>query len=89
RGQTTEADLKRVQRRREFPTRATQRVQVFIQNRLIGRVLGARGPLRPPLLVRLLSRWPFLRRFPARLVGLGVRREHIATPAAPAATRAA
>ncbi len=89
RGQTTETDLKRVQRRREFPTRATQRVQVFIQNRLIGRVLGARGPLRPPLLVRLLSRWPFLRRFPARLVGLGVRREHVATPAAPAATRTA
>jgi len=40
-GKIFEDDLRAVQRRREFPTRATQAVQIFIQNRLIGRVLGS------------------------------------------------
>jgi len=40
-GKISEDDLRAVQRRREFPTRATQAVQIFIQNRLIGRVLGS------------------------------------------------
>jgi 2-polyprenyl-6-methoxyphenol hydroxylase-like FAD-dependent oxidoreductase len=76
----TPEDLRRVQRRREWPTRVTQWLQVVVQNRLVSQVLGG-GPLRPPLLVRLLARYPILGRIPARLVGVGVRAEHIEAPA--------
>jgi 2-polyprenyl-6-methoxyphenol hydroxylase-like FAD-dependent oxidoreductase len=72
--------LRRVQRRREWPTRVTQWAQVAIQNRLIAPVLGATKPLTPPLLVRWLDRLPFLRGIPARLVGLGIRPEHVRVP---------
>ena len=70
----------RVQARREWPTRVTQQIQLLIQNRVISRVLRSTGPLSLPLPFRLLRRWPFLRRFPARLVGLGYRPEHVRTP---------
>jgi hypothetical protein len=43
--------------------------------------LGARRTIRAPLLLRLLSRWGYFRRFPARIVGLGFRPEHVKTPA--------
>jgi 2-polyprenyl-6-methoxyphenol hydroxylase-like FAD-dependent oxidoreductase len=78
-GAPSEEDLAAVQRRRELPTRVTQRVQLAVQDRVIGRVLGARGgPARPPLALRLLGGWPLLRRVPAWLVGIGVRPEHVA-----------
>ena len=70
-------DLRKVQRRREFPTRATQRLQVVVQNRVIGRVLGSAGKMAPPLVVRLFGKWPLLRRIPARVLGLGFRPEHV------------
>jgi 2-polyprenyl-6-methoxyphenol hydroxylase-like FAD-dependent oxidoreductase len=73
----TVEDLERVQKRREGPTRVTQRIQLAIQNRVIRSVLGATGPLTPPLPVRLLARFPRLRRLPARLIGLGIRPEHV------------
>ena len=74
--------LRRVQRRREWPTRVTQRIQLVVQNRVIAPVLGGSRPIGPPLAVRLLGRCPLLRRIPARLVGLGVRPEHVhVTPA--------
>jgi 2-polyprenyl-6-methoxyphenol hydroxylase-like FAD-dependent oxidoreductase len=76
-GRLTLADLRQVQRRREWPTRAMQALQIAIQKRVIRRVLGAAGPLRPPLLVRLLDEVPYLRRIPGRLVGLGFRPEHV------------
>ncbi len=79
--QLTTEHLANVQRRREFPTRITQRLQVVIQNRLISRVLGARGIVKPPLIIRLLARFPILRRIPARLVGIGIRPEHALTTA--------
>jgi 2-polyprenyl-6-methoxyphenol hydroxylase-like FAD-dependent oxidoreductase len=76
-GKATQADLQAVQKRRDFPTRMTQRAQVLIQNRVISSVLqGAERPEAPALL-RLLQRFPTLRRFPARAVGIGVRPEHI------------
>jgi 2-polyprenyl-6-methoxyphenol hydroxylase-like FAD-dependent oxidoreductase len=81
--QPLDALLPLVQRRRLFPTRVTQRVQVLIQNQVIGHVLGSAGELAPPLPLRLLGRFPILRRLPARLVGLGVRPEHIRTPLSP------
>jgi 2-polyprenyl-6-methoxyphenol hydroxylase-like FAD-dependent oxidoreductase len=77
RGTVTPEDLRAVQRRRELPTRLTQGVQVAIQNRVIGNVLRATRAPRPPWPVRMLGRFPFLQRFPARAVGLGFRPEHI------------
>jgi 2-polyprenyl-6-methoxyphenol hydroxylase-like FAD-dependent oxidoreductase len=79
-GQVTEGHLRRVQRRRELPTRITQRGQVFIQNCVITRVLSSVDKLTPPLPLRLLARFPFLRRISARLVGIGFRPEHVKTP---------
>jgi 2-polyprenyl-6-methoxyphenol hydroxylase-like FAD-dependent oxidoreductase len=81
RGAPSEDDLRAVQRRREFPVRVTQRAQVMIQNRIIGRVLDATGPMSPPWPVRLLGRFQALRRLPARLIGMGVRPEHVEIPA--------
>ncbi len=76
RGAVTDADLDRVQKRRELPTRATQAVQVFLQKRIVTPILGSPGQIRPPLPVRLVARWPWLARLPGRLVGMGVRPEH-------------
>jgi len=76
-GILTTRDLEAVQRRRTFPTRATQRLQLIIQNNVISRVLSSSKPLTPAWPLRLFNRWPFLRRIPARLVGLGFRPEHI------------
>jgi len=69
--------LAAVQRRREPPTRLTQRLQVLIQNRMISRVLGSRGAIAPPWILRMLAKWPPFRRIPARIVGLGFRPEHV------------
>ena len=76
-GQVSLDHLRRVQQRREFPTRVTQSLQVAVQRRIIARVLVETGQLKPPLAVRLLGKIPFLRRIPARIVGLGVRPEHL------------
>jgi len=75
------AELQAVQRRRDFPTRATQRMQVIIQNNVILKVLGGRKALTLPWPLKLLRSWPILRRIPARLVGVGFRPEHVKTPA--------
>jgi 2-polyprenyl-6-methoxyphenol hydroxylase-like FAD-dependent oxidoreductase len=88
-GTVSEAELAAVQRRRSFPTRMTQRLQVFIQENVLSRVLTSRGTISPPWPVRLISRCPLLQRIPARLVGLGIRPEHVlAQPANVPAPRA-
>jgi 2-polyprenyl-6-methoxyphenol hydroxylase-like FAD-dependent oxidoreductase len=79
-GAVTDAVLQSVQDRRSFPTRATQRMQLFMQNNVISAVLSDTDELDPPLMLRLLARFPLLRRLPARLLGLGFRPEHIRTP---------
>ncbi|MGE0037781.1 MAG: FAD-dependent oxidoreductase [Xanthobacteraceae bacterium] len=76
-GSLTTENLAAVQRRRMFPTRATQRLQVEVQDRIISRVLAARQTLSPPWPVRLINRCPFLQRLPARIVGVGFRPEHV------------
>jgi 2-polyprenyl-6-methoxyphenol hydroxylase-like FAD-dependent oxidoreductase len=73
-------DLRAVQKRREFPTRMTQRMQVFVQNNVLKKVLADRGELKVPLLLRLFARFSFLRKLPAYFVGVGVRPEHVQTP---------
>jgi 2-polyprenyl-6-methoxyphenol hydroxylase-like FAD-dependent oxidoreductase len=82
-GRLTLDDLRAVQRRRAFPTRFTQRLQVVLQNRVIGRVLHADRPMRMPLALRLFQWLPFLRRIPAYLIGVGIRPEHVQSPEAP------
>jgi 2-polyprenyl-6-methoxyphenol hydroxylase-like FAD-dependent oxidoreductase len=76
----TEQILARVQQRREWPTRMTQRFQVYMQNTFLVRVLGSREKIKPPLFPKLLARFPILQRIPARIIGLGFRPEHIRSP---------
>jgi 2-polyprenyl-6-methoxyphenol hydroxylase-like FAD-dependent oxidoreductase len=73
------ADLHRVQMRREFPTRMTQKMQVFIQDNLVKRILGSDQQISLPWFLKLVKRWPWLRRIPARVVGIGFRAEHVKT----------
>ena len=73
--------LQKIQHRREFPTRLLQSLQVFAHKRILAPALTRTTPLtRLPLAVRLLKNFPYLRRLPARLVGIGPRPEHIRTP---------
>lgn len=76
-GTLSSEHLRRVQSRRSVPTRLTQWMQLFLQNNIIGPTLGSPEPVTPPLPVRLLARWPWLRRIPARLAGMGIRPEHV------------
>ena len=80
-GRLTTEDLCRVQQRREWPTRMTQRVQLMIQNRVIRPALSGSDRFSPPFAIRLLALVPFLRRIPARMIGLGFRPEHVHTSA--------
>ena len=80
-GRLKDSDLQAVQERRRWPVRATQAVQIFLQNRMIAPTLAGTRPLRPPWPARLLNAVPFLRRLPARVMGLGVRPEHVQTRA--------
>jgi 2-polyprenyl-6-methoxyphenol hydroxylase-like FAD-dependent oxidoreductase len=81
-GTLTEADVARVQKRREFPTRVTQGLQVQAQKRAIQPVLRSTQPLASPWFLRMFNRLPVLQRIPARLVGVGVRPEHVHSPEA-------
>ena len=76
----SDADLQRVQDRRMFPTKVTQAFQVFIQDKAIDPLLRGARVDAPPLAMRLLDELPLLRRLPARLIGMGVRPEHVHTP---------
>lgn len=75
----TLADLRQVQKRREFPTRVIQSFQVLVQNRILAPALNLTTVPKVPALVRLLNAWPWARRFPARFIGLGPRPEHVRT----------
>jgi 2-polyprenyl-6-methoxyphenol hydroxylase-like FAD-dependent oxidoreductase len=84
RGEDVDALLQLVQTRREWPTRVIQAGQKAAQDRIIGRLLQSTAPIRrAPFIVRLLDRFPLLRRIPGRLIGLGVRRERVRSPLAP------
>jgi 2-polyprenyl-6-methoxyphenol hydroxylase-like FAD-dependent oxidoreductase len=76
-----DAHLHKVQDRREFPAKMTQAAQVFAHKRFIKPALNNQVPMhRLPLPLTLLKKFPYLRRIPARLIGLGIRPEHIHTP---------
>ena len=76
-GRLTEDDLHRVQKRRAFPTWATQRFQIAVQNRVIDPVLRSSAEPRPPWIARVMQRLPVLQGIPARLIGIGFRPEHV------------
>ena len=77
RGAVTPRTSPRFQRRREFPARMTQRLQLFAQNRFVRRVLSGDGPVEMPGALRLLLGYPIVRRLTARILGMGFRPEHI------------
>jgi 2-polyprenyl-6-methoxyphenol hydroxylase-like FAD-dependent oxidoreductase len=87
-GRPTDGQLVAVQRRRMLPTRIIQWLQVTIQNRVIGPVLAKDSQIEAPWQLRLLGRLPLLQRIPARLVGMGIRPEHVRTTALPPVPRA-
>ena len=79
-GGLTETALRDIQERRAFPTRVTQRLQVLIQSNVINPVLKSAQRPKAPLAAKLLRWFPVLQRIPARLVGVGIRPEHVRTP---------
>jgi 2-polyprenyl-6-methoxyphenol hydroxylase-like FAD-dependent oxidoreductase len=80
RGESVDGLLHKVQDRRLLPTRIIQAGQRVAQERVIGAVLSNRPIARAPRLVRMLDRFPLLRRIPGRIIGLGVRRERVRSP---------
>jgi 2-polyprenyl-6-methoxyphenol hydroxylase-like FAD-dependent oxidoreductase len=81
-GLPSESELDAVRARREFPVRITQAMQVVVQNRLISMAIkGGERPLRPPLFLRIVSATPWLQSIAARFVAVGVRPEHVRSPA--------
>lgn len=82
-GVIDEALLASIQRRREWPVRVVQRVQIAMQNRMISRVLEQSDqPPRVPALLRWLLGFRGVRHIPARLFGYGLRQERVRTPEA-------
>jgi 2-polyprenyl-6-methoxyphenol hydroxylase-like FAD-dependent oxidoreductase len=74
-------DLRKVQARRELPTRLIQGMQIFIHRRVVtGRASGKRNSV--PFVLRLLKWFPILRQLPARFIGMGPRPEHFHSPTA-------
>ena len=72
------SDLKKVQARRAFPTKIIQGFQLLVQNRFLEpNVLNSDHTPNPPWFVKLIDRYPFLQRIPARMVGMGPRPEHV------------
>lgn len=83
RGADPDPLLERVERRRKGPTRVTQELQRLVQDRVIAPLLAGAAPLdHPPLATWMLDHVPMLRRLPARLIGLGIRPEHVRSPEA-------
>jgi 2-polyprenyl-6-methoxyphenol hydroxylase-like FAD-dependent oxidoreductase len=82
-GAPTEDELNAVRRRREFPMRMTQAMQVVVQNKLIGAALKPGDQtFKVPLFARLVNAIPWLQGVTARFVAVGVRPEHVHSPEA-------
>lgn len=72
-----EETLGKVQQRREFPTRVTQTMQINA-HKLFRRVFETRGPMKAPWQLKAVNHIPGLQRLTARLIGVGIRPEHVA-----------
>ena len=79
-GTTSSGHLQAIQARRDFPARMTQKIQLTMQNRIIGPALQSTRDPQPPWLFKWFDAFPFLRRIPARLLALGIQPEHVQTP---------
>ena len=79
-GTTTSGHLQAIQARRDFPARMTQKIQLSMQNRIIGPALQSTRDPKPPWLFEWFDAFPILRRIPARLLALGIQPEHVQTP---------
>jgi len=79
-GTMTDGHLQAIQARRDFPARMTQKIQLTMQNRIIGPALQSTREPKPPLLFKLFDVVPRLRRIPGRLLALGIQPEHVQTP---------
>lgn len=80
-GSPSEDELDAVRRRREFPVKMTQRMQVVVQNNIVNAALKpGNAQLKIPLVMRLVTAVPWLQGITARFVGLGVRPEHVQSP---------
>jgi 2-polyprenyl-6-methoxyphenol hydroxylase-like FAD-dependent oxidoreductase len=79
-GRISEAYLAEVQRQREWPTRAIQTMQSFMQRRLVASALRAQRIVNVPWQLRLFARIPLVRDFPARMIAFGVRRVRLTDP---------
>jgi 2-polyprenyl-6-methoxyphenol hydroxylase-like FAD-dependent oxidoreductase len=81
-GQVSDADLRAIQQRRTLAVRFTQWLQLTAQKQVVSRVLKADQRPKPAFIFKLLGIFPVLQRIPARLLGIGIRPEHIRTPEA-------
>ena len=80
-GCPSDDELDAVRRRREFPVKMTQRMQVVVQNNIVSAALKpGNRPLKAPFVMRLVTAIPWLQGITARFVGLGVRPEHVQSP---------
>ena len=77
RGSVSLSDLARIQARRAKAARRIQKIQVFIHNHILARVLADDSPTKVPWQFKIISAIPFLRRIPAYLIGIGLQPEHI------------
>jgi 2-polyprenyl-6-methoxyphenol hydroxylase-like FAD-dependent oxidoreductase len=82
RGPVHIGDLRKVQARREWPTRLIQAMQIFVHRRVVTGRTSNDKKASLPFVVRLLKWFPFLRQLPARFIGLGPRPEHFRSPTA-------
>jgi 2-polyprenyl-6-methoxyphenol hydroxylase-like FAD-dependent oxidoreductase len=83
-GTLRDDDLGSVQRRRLFPAKVIQTMQVAVHNRILKPALsGGAAKLKVPWVLKVLNGNAALRRWPAQILGLGVRPEHIRSPVNP------
>ena len=80
-GEPIDPLLAKVQERRMLPVKLVQRLQKAAHERILTPLVLRKAVLdKVPFALRLFQLFPILRRIPARIVGLGFRREHIRSP---------
>ena len=83
-GTLSDSDVDSVQQRRLFPVKVIQALQVAIHNRVLKPAVSGGGrPLTVPWPLKILDSSAWLRRWPAQVLGLGVRPEHVRSPDSP------
>ena len=83
-GKLDDADLDTVRQRRLFPVRVIQGLQVAVHNRILKPAVSGRvRTLKVPWPLKMLNANAWMRRWPAQILGLGVRPEHVRSPDCP------